>query len=95
MLSLTINVIILIISGITETIIPGVNVNMAAEVGLLTRNVKIIGEDYPKLQKQAFGARVLVGKYSNGGDEYIGEIFCLFGGLNILKMNLEIKVGEW
>ena len=57
---------------------------MAAEVGLLTRNVKIIGNDYPKLQEQAFGARTLVGKYlwEDGAEqrEYIGEenVFQIF-----------------
>ena len=36
---------------------------MAAEVGLLTKNIKIVGEDYGDLQSEAFGARVLVGTY--------------------------------
>jgi TRAP-type mannitol/chloroaromatic compound transport system substrate-binding protein len=45
---------------------------MAAEVGLLTRNIKIIGDVYPTQQTDAFGARVLVGTYE---DErlYIGR----------------------
>ncbi|KPP78019.1 fibrocystin-L-like, partial [Scleropages formosus] len=34
---------------------------LAGDVGLLSRNIKIIGEDYPDWYKESFGARVLVG----------------------------------
>lgn len=34
--------------------------DIRAEVSILTRNVKIIGEDYNELIKQSFGARVLI-----------------------------------
>ena len=42
-------------SGITYTI--------AAEVGLLSRNIKIIGESFPGQDEKEFGCRVLVGRY--------------------------------
>ena len=47
---------------------------MTAEVGLLTRNIKIIGEDYPQLQNEAFGARVLVGSYTEAGTTFTGKL---------------------
>ncbi len=59
------------LSAVSETI-AGTALKVAAEVGLLTRNIKIIGDDYAKLQSQAFGARVLVGHYTNGMEEYTG-----------------------
>lgn len=45
---------------------------MAAEVGLLTRNVKVIGEDYGKLQEQSFGGRILVGDFFDGHQQWTG-----------------------
>ena len=51
----------------------GRTVTFAAEVGLLTRNIKIIGAPYDKLYSQAFGARVLVGTYTNDGTDYTGK----------------------
>lgn len=50
----------------------GYSVQMSAEVGLLTRNIRIIGEDYPNLIAQSYGARVLIGKYRHDGTEYTG-----------------------
>ncbi|CAD5116834.1 DgyrCDS5681 [Dimorphilus gyrociliatus] len=47
-------------------------IQIAAEVGLLTRNIKIIGLDNGNMFKQAFGARVLVG-ITSGINEF-GEI---------------------
>nr|XP_026692211.1 fibrocystin-L-like isoform X4 [Ciona intestinalis] len=44
-----------------------------AEVGLLSRNIKIIGQDYNNLYKESFGARLLVGTYQNRtGTEFRG-----------------------
>ena len=48
----------------TEDLGSGDTFSMAAEVGLLTRNVKIVGEDTLQMYAEAFGARVLVGTYS-------------------------------
>ena len=47
----------------TQNLGGGRTYTIAAEVGLLTRNVKIVGESDQDLLKQAFGARVLVGTY--------------------------------
>ena len=46
--------------------------NISAEVGLLTRNVKIIGQDYAEMSDEEFGARVLVSKFTQEGTEYRG-----------------------
>ena len=51
------------------------NFTIAAEVGLLTHNIKIIGESYPMQQSEAFGARVIVGTYSFGDDIFLGTDF--------------------
>lgn len=40
-------------------------VNMAAEVGLLSRNIKIIGHEYAKQDEENHGAKVLVGKMTH------------------------------
>ncbi|XP_043922184.1 fibrocystin-L [Protopterus annectens] len=45
----------------------GQNYTLAADVGLLTRNIKIIGEDYPQLIEESFGARVLVSTFQYNG----------------------------
>lgn len=41
-------------------------ITLAAEVGLLSRNIKIEGADYADLYKQSFGGRILVGESSHG-----------------------------
>lgn len=46
---------------------------LAADVALLTRNIKIIGEEYPDMMKESFGARLLVGSFSSGGIDYKGK----------------------
>ncbi|KAM9340526.1 fibrocystin-L-like [Symphorus nematophorus] len=46
---------------------------LAADVGLLTRNIKIIGQEYPQMMKESFGARLLVGTYSWAGINYKGK----------------------
>ncbi|KAI5615922.1 fibrocystin-L precursor [Silurus asotus] len=46
---------------------------LAGDVGLLSRNIKIIGGDYPELFSESFGARVLVGSFSAGGIDYRGK----------------------
>ncbi|XP_076961678.1 fibrocystin-L [Callospermophilus lateralis] len=38
--------------------------SLAADVGILTRNIKIIGEDYPGWTKDSFGARILVSSFT-------------------------------
>uniref|UniRef100_A0A3P9KTK4 Polycystic kidney and hepatic disease 1 (autosomal recessive)-like 1 n=1 Tax=Oryzias latipes TaxID=8090 RepID=A0A3P9KTK4_ORYLA len=48
-------------------LVPGTSLSytMAADVGLLTRNIRIIGENYPEMQSESFGARLLVGTFSS------------------------------
>ena len=46
---------------------------LAADVALLTRNIKIIGEEYPQMMEESFGARLLVGAYSWAGIDYKGN----------------------
>ena len=50
----------------------GKTYTMAAEVGLLTRNIKIEGADYQGLFGESFGARVLIGSFNTGGQTYTG-----------------------
>ncbi|XP_071946075.1 fibrocystin-L-like [Antedon mediterranea] len=56
----------------TTTIEDGLTYTEAAEVGLLSRNIKIIGADYNDLYEESFGARVLIGKFQQDGNEYKG-----------------------
>ncbi|XP_069478234.1 fibrocystin-L [Ambystoma mexicanum] len=46
---------------------------LAADVGLLSRNIKIIGNDYPGWYAESFGARVLVSAFSVNGNKYRGS----------------------
>lgn len=48
---------------------------LAADVALLTRNIKIVGQEYPQMMEESFGARLLVGTYSWAGIDYKGDIF--------------------
>lgn len=45
---------------------------LAANVALLTRNIKIVGQEYPQMMEESFGARLLVGTYSWDGIDYKG-----------------------
>uniref|UniRef100_A0A8C5R062 PKHD1 like 1 n=1 Tax=Leptobrachium leishanense TaxID=445787 RepID=A0A8C5R062_9ANUR len=49
------------------------NYTMAADVALLSRNIKIIGEDYPGWYQESFGARVLVSVFAMNNIEYAGS----------------------
>ncbi|CAJ0921017.1 unnamed protein product, partial [Ranitomeya imitator] len=49
------------------------NYTLAADVALLSRNIKIIGEDYPGWYSESFGARVLVSTFSTNNVEYRGS----------------------
>jgi hypothetical protein len=37
---------------------------LSADVGILSRNIKIVGDDYSVLSKDSFGARILVGSFT-------------------------------
>uniref|UniRef100_A0AAY5ETB4 Polycystic kidney and hepatic disease 1 (autosomal recessive)-like 1 n=1 Tax=Electrophorus electricus TaxID=8005 RepID=A0AAY5ETB4_ELEEL len=52
---------------------------LASDVGLLSRNIKIIGQNYPGLYEESFGARVLVGAFSMGGAQIRDVEFYLTG----------------
>ncbi|XP_029647330.2 fibrocystin-L-like [Octopus sinensis] len=48
-------------------------IEIAAEVGLFTRNIKVIGKDYNNLYKEMFGARIIVGVTQTEQDKvYVG-----------------------
>lgn len=62
---------------------------MAAEVGLLTRNIRVEGASYNKLYSQSFGARILVSQTqdpSNSKLLYIGEKFKITFKTNIFNV---------
>ncbi|XP_013209363.1 fibrocystin-L [Microtus ochrogaster] len=42
----------------------GQGYTLAADVGILSRNIKIVGEDYPVWSRESFGARILVGSFT-------------------------------
>ncbi|KAL5019598.1 hypothetical protein ScPMuIL_002490 [Solemya velum] len=56
----------------TENLPGGDVVTMAAEVGVLTRNIKVMGKDYDDMFRQSFGARIVVGISSHDGKPAIG-----------------------
>ncbi|XP_075681934.1 fibrocystin-L [Rhinoderma darwinii] len=49
------------------------NYTLAADVALLSRNIKIIGQDYPGWYSESFGARVLVSTFSANNMDYRGS----------------------
>ena len=44
-----------------EESVGGTSYEIKAEVGLLSRNIRIIGADYSDMFSESFGARVIVG----------------------------------
>lgn len=63
---------------------------MAAEVGLLTRNIRVEGASYNKLYSQSFGARIMVSQTqdpSNSKLLYIGEKYRITFKTNIIYRN--------
>ncbi|KAK2095397.1 Fibrocystin-L [Saguinus oedipus] len=42
----------------------GESYTLAADVGILSRNIKIVGEDYPGWSQDSFGAHILVGSFT-------------------------------
>lgn len=64
-----------------EETINGKTLSVRAEVGLLSRNIKIEGEDYSDLYPESFGGYILVGASSIGTGQYIIHIYSYtFGG---------------
>ena len=61
-----------------EESVGGVSYEIKAEVGLLSRNIRIIGADYSDMFSESFGARVIVGmqtELDENGDPkpHVGE----------------------
>jgi len=54
------------------TLSDGKKFPMRSEVGILTRNVRIVGNDYAEIEEEMFGGRVLVGTFEQDDVEYIG-----------------------
>ncbi|RXN34425.1 fibrocystin-L isoform X1 [Labeo rohita] len=46
---------------------------LAGNVALLTRNIKIVGQEYPEMNTESYGARVLVGTFFSGGITFRGK----------------------
>ncbi|GFN92112.1 fibrocystin-l [Plakobranchus ocellatus] len=55
-----------------NTTIDGTTLEMKAEVALLTRNIKIEGNEYTGSESESFGARVLVGQTFYDGEQRAG-----------------------
>jgi len=58
--------------GTEATLSDGTTFSIKGEVGLLTRNVRIIGKDYAEIEEERFGARVIVGVFEQDDTEYLG-----------------------
>ncbi|KAL3886657.1 hypothetical protein ACJMK2_026637 [Sinanodonta woodiana] len=59
--------------GFSETLPSGKIIEMRAEVGLLTRNVKVIGKRYVSMDAESFGARIIVSTRSENGLAFTGH----------------------
>lgn len=74
----TLTSVLLLSSGETHSVSgTSLSYTLAASVALLTRNIKIIGQEYPEMMQESFGARLLVGTYSWAGIDYKG-VFCIY-----------------
>ncbi|XP_072425699.1 fibrocystin-L-like [Chiloscyllium punctatum] len=51
----------------------GQSYTLAADVGLLSRNIKIIGHNHPDKADELFGARVLISSFFHNGMEFKGN----------------------
>lgn len=61
-------------TAINERLSNGLDISVGAAVGLLSRNIKIIGEDYTDLYEESYGARVLIGLITSQGQTYTGTM---------------------
>lgn len=64
----------ILFSAMEETLSNGEKYSMRAEVGLLSRNIRIIGAEYPNMFSDSFGARVLVGVTADATRRYTGMV---------------------
>ncbi|XP_075406661.1 fibrocystin-L [Tenrec ecaudatus] len=51
----------------------GLSYTLAADVGILSRNIKLVGADYPGWAKESFGARVLVSSFTENMVTFRGK----------------------
>jgi hypothetical protein len=58
--------------GSEATLSDGTKFQMRAEVGILTRNVRIVGNTYAEIDDEQFGGRVLVGEFEQEDITYTG-----------------------
>ena len=58
--------------GFSESFSNRASYNVAAAVGLLTRNIKLIGAGYAKQESELFGFRMIVSDYSSPAAYYKG-----------------------
>ena len=69
--------IVAFLSAHIETV-NGQDIRLSAKVALLTRNIKIVGEEYNELISESFGARVIVGQLFIGGETHSGQFHSQF-----------------
>lgn len=67
------------------------SIKMAAEVGLLTRNIKIEGGAYAKQESQSFGARIVVGRAVRSYEQAVEAVQA---NIQWMQKNLNIVI-EW
>ncbi len=65
---------------------------LAGNVALLTRNIKIIGQEYPEMNTQSYGARVLVGTFFSGGIDFRGINFIKFSCWDLFLKYYQNKI---
>ncbi|KAI2652983.1 Fibrocystin-L [Labeo rohita] len=59
--------------GSTLTLDQPLSYTHIGNVALLTRNIKIVGQEYPEMNTESYGARVLVGTFFSGGITFRGK----------------------
>ena len=78
-----------VLGGVHTVLDNGQFYKVAAEVGLLTRNIKIIGGGYALQETEAFGARFLNGLKTIVGQD--GSVSATRGSL-IVKLHSELNI---
>lgn len=60
-------------SGLTQMNVNDRIVEIGAHVALLTRNIRIEGEEYDEMESESFGGRVIVSQTISDGNQLVGE----------------------
>jgi len=79
----------------SETLPNGVHYQIAAAVGLLTRNVKLIGGEYPNQVDDKFGFKILVSGYFNVVNGPNGKIPSYYRGSAKISNVQMIHIGQF